>query len=127
MNGYCQIPGCEKPVEGRTGMCASHNKAARKQVSTPIKKVGEKLMKNLSRYHERVRVFLINKRCAVHPHLKATEVHHMAGRTGDMLMNEKYWLPVSAPGHVKIEMNPHWAKMMGFSVSRLTKKDEPTI
>lgn len=64
----------------------------------------------------------MNKRCAVFPVLPAKEIHHKAGRTGDMLMNKEYWLPVSRKGHIEIELNPAWARKMGFTVSRLTEK-----
>ena len=51
--------------------------------------------------------------------MKAEEVHHKRGRIGDLLLDETHWLAVSRKGHVKIEMNPRWAKEMGFSESRL--------
>jgi hypothetical protein len=116
----CKIPECGKPTEGRTGLCSSHNRELRRIVKTPIAKTGDKLKKRLSAYAERKRVFLQNKRCAVYPVLPATEIHHMAGRTNDLLNDEKYWLPVSRKGHVEIELNPAWAKKQGFSVSRLS-------
>jgi len=115
----CKVADCNKRSEGKTGLCASHNKALRQVVKTPIRKVGEKLQKSLAEYERRKRTFLQNKRCAVYPVLKATDVHHMAGRTKDLLNDEKYWLPVSRKGHVEIELNPAWAKKKGFSVSRL--------
>lgn len=125
MSGYCKIPDCGKPVEGRTGLCASHNKALRKVVKTPIRKVGEKLYKRLGDYKERRRLFLLkHPRCAVFPVLKATEIHHKAGRVGDLLNDERYWLPVSRKGHVEIELNPKWAKDMGFSISRTAKAND---
>jgi len=62
--------------------------------------------------------FLEGKRCPITGGI-ATEVHHMKGREGVMLLDTKYWLAVSREGHVKIELNPEWAKEMGFSVSRL--------
>ncbi len=64
---------------------------------------------------------LINSQCAVFPELKAIEVHHIKGRSGKMLLNEKYWLPVSREGHNKIGSNPEWAFKNKYSISRLTK------
>lgn len=52
----------------------------------------------------------------------ATQIHHMAGRIGELLTDRRYMLPVSAKGHVKIELNPQWAKEKGYSISRLTIK-----
>jgi hypothetical protein len=126
--GYCKVPECKRPVENRdTGLCATHSRAMRKIVSVPIKKVAEKMAKKLDAYAERRRAFLHNKRCAVFPVLKATEIHHKAGRIGKMLLNEKYWLAVSRKGHVEIEMNPAWAEKMGFKISRLTELPKDTI
>lgn len=114
----CKIPDCGKPTEGRTGLCASHNREMRRVINTPIKKVGDKLKKDLGRYADRKREFLHGKRCAVFPVLPATEIHHKRGRVGALLNDERYWLPVSRKGHVEIEMNPAWARKMGFSESR---------
>ena len=60
------------------------------------------------------RAFLAGRRCAVHPELPATEVHHMAGRDGDRLMDQSLWLPVSREGHRRIHDNPAWAYRMGY-------------
>jgi hypothetical protein len=49
----------------------------------------------------------------------ATQIHHMKGRIGDLLTDRRYMLPVSDRGHKKIELNPDWAKEMGYSLSRL--------
>jgi hypothetical protein len=43
----------------------------------------------------------------------------MKGRIGDLLTDRRYMLPVSDRGHKKIELNPDWAKEMGYSLSRL--------
>ncbi len=126
MMGYCKVQGCNKPVENKdTGLCASHSKAMRKIVTTPLKRVAEKTQKKANLYYEKSREFIKNKRCVVYPMLKAEEVHHKRGRVGDLLLDETHWLPVSRKGHVKIEMNPRWAKEMGFSESRLKWDKEP--
>lgn len=120
MNGYCRVDGCGRPVENRdTGLCASHGKAMRKVITTPIKKVGDKLKKDLGAYAEARRVFLQkNPRCAVYPTQRATEIHHMAGRTGKLLMDQKYWLPVCRSAHVKITTDSKWAIEKGYSLPR---------
>lgn len=124
MMGLCRVEGCGKPLENRdNGLCASHNKALRQVVKVPLKKVSDKLQKKLTSYKEASRQFLMGKRCAVFPTLAAQEVHHMAGRSNEMLMDKKYWLAVSRKGHIEIEMNPKLAKEKGWTVSRLT--DEP--
>lgn len=120
----CRVPDCGKRTEGTTGLCGTHNKAMRKIVTTPIRKIGEKLQKKLGAYEERRRAFLYNKRCAVYPALKASQVHHKKGRIGNLLLDEKYWLPVSAKAHVEITNNPRWAIKMGYSLPRLDKPTE---
>ncbi len=122
--GLCRVEGCGKPLENRdNGLCASHNKALRQTVKIPLKKVSDKMKNKLSAYRESSRQFLMGKRCAVYSTFKATEVHHIKGRTEEFLMDKKYWLPVSRKGHVFIEMNPEEARRRGWTVSRLT--DEP--
>jgi hypothetical protein len=118
----CKIPGCGKRTEGTTGLCSSHNKALRQVVKAPISRVSKKLQANLSNYKEASRQWLIGKRCAVFPVLKATEIHHKFGRVGKDLMDKDGWLPVSRKGHIEIELHPDWARKMGFTVSRLTEK-----
>jgi murein tripeptide amidase MpaA len=139
---WCQIPGCERPVENRdTGLCATHSKASRmkepeqKQYS-PIKKVSTKRKGEMANYKILSEEFIKNKRCAVYPNQKATEVHHKMGRVGyaddwarenniTLLMDERFWLPVSRQGHVQIELRPLWAKKEGFSDSRLIDAPAP--
>jgi hypothetical protein len=128
MMGYCKVPECGRPTENPdTGLCATHSRAMRKIVSVPIKKVAEKMAKKLDAYAERRRAFLHNKRCAVYPHLKATEIHHMRGRVGALLLDQRYWLPVSTEAHVRITNNPKWAIKAGYSLPRLTELPKDTI
>lgn len=66
------------------------------------------------------RIVFIQKNpvCAVSDN-PATQVHHMKGRDGDLLLDERFWLPVSADAHEEIERNPKWAFDMGYSLSRI--------
>lgn len=51
---------------------------------------------------------------------KTTDIHHMKGRIGELLINTRYWLAVSREAHILIEQNPEWAKKQGYSLSRLS-------
>jgi hypothetical protein len=64
------------------------------------------------------------------------EVHHQSGRRHDqyadewarqnnvcLLIDVRFFLAVSREGHDWIEANPNEAKELGYSVSRLEKKD----
>lgn len=48
----------------------------------------------------------------------ASDVHHMAGREGLMLLYTPYWLPVCRNCHNWIEANGEEAKRLGFSLQR---------
>jgi len=48
----------------------------------------------------------------------ATEVHHAAGRTNDLLLEKKYWKPVCRPCHVLITEDSAWAIQNGWSLPR---------
>lgn len=50
----------------------------------------------------------------------STDVHHMKGRIGDLLLDETYWLSVCRGCHYWIEMRPEAAKELGFSIKRIT-------
>lgn len=50
---------------------------------------------------------------------KTQDVHHKKGRSGSLLMDENYWLPVCRNCHRIIEQNPKMAKELGLSESRL--------
>ena len=49
----------------------------------------------------------------------ATEIHHVKGRMGELLINPDYFLAVCRKCHDNIESNPTWAKENGYSLSRL--------
>lgn len=54
----------------------------------------------------------------------ATDVHHMKGRIGNLLLNQTYWLALCRGCHNWIENHPEAAKELGFSLSRIQKTDE---
>jgi hypothetical protein len=70
-------------------------------------------------YRKAAEIFLRrNPRCAVYPKLKATQVHHVRGRAGSLLMDERFWLPASARGHDRIHRQPNEARNRGWLASR---------
>lgn len=99
---------------------AEPEKVKVKKVRKPIKKVSDRRKAQNAEYKKlRVQFLLENPQCCVYPELKATEVHHEAGRIEDLLCDMSKWKPVSRRGHLKIEMEPEWAKANGFSLERL--------
>tara|TARA_R100000808_G_scaffold2016_1_gene8529 strand:+ start:4813 stop:5112 length:300 start_codon:yes stop_codon:yes gene_type:complete len=77
--------------------------------------ISAKRREQMKLYKDRRVAYLAeNKRCAVFPQRKATDVHHMRGRAGRLYLCEDYWLPVSREGHDKIHKSPEWARSKGF-------------
>ena len=116
-------------IAERNGKCASCNRLERnaqkpkpKKEAAKLPKFSDKMEKALKVYSLQRRLFLEDHpKCAVYPHLHATEVHHKKGRaTIELLLDEEFWLPVSRIAHHEIENNPHWARSMGYSLSRLS-------
>jgi hypothetical protein len=131
---------CGNPhVENKdTGLCATcgalERKAARLKMpadSEPIKRVSDNQSKLLAKYNAKRKSWIRGKKCAVFPSQNATQVHHMLGRVGyadewarendvPLLLDERFWLPVSDEGHKKITENPVWAWENQYSFKRIT-------
>lgn len=103
---------------------------ARKQSKPAIKKVSGKMAALLAQYTAKRRVWIKGKICAVLMDRPATDVHHKMGRVGyaddwarehdvPLLLDERFWLPVSREGHTWVETHPAEAKENGFSLNRL--------
>jgi hypothetical protein len=135
----CTHPDCNNLVEGRTGLCATHNKQRRAldniklpDDKEPVKKQSSQMAAMMRIYIPKAKKFIKGKMCAVLKNVPATEVHHRAGRGINtyydewakerginLLLDERFWLPVSREGHTEIEKRPAWAKKMGYSEDRL--------
>lgn len=50
---------------------------------------------------------------------RASEVHHMAGRRGDALLDEARWLPLCSADHRWVTEHPRQAIADGWSLSRV--------
>jgi hypothetical protein len=91
-----------------------------------IPKVSQKQLDRLKAYKKvRDKYMAEHKHCealiaSVCTH-KATELHHKAGRTGELLTNTDYFLAVCSGCHHFIETHPQYAKENGYSVDRLNK------
>lgn len=51
----------------------------------------------------------------------ATDIHHMSGKIGDLLTDERYFKALCRSCHTFVENNPEVAKEKGLSINRLTK------
>jgi hypothetical protein len=126
-----------KPLE-RSGMCASCAAAMRKaermkatEPGKPIEKVGKGMQNKLRAYAVKKARWIKGKKCAVYPSQPATEIHHMMGRVGyadewarendmPLILDERFWLPVSHEAHVKITNDSKWAWENQYSFKRVT-------
>jgi hypothetical protein len=89
-----------------------------KKAKKPLRRVSKKTSQKLSRISRLKKEFIVGKICPIYPHLKCVDVHHMKGRAGDLLLDTRFWLAVSRKAHVKIELNPTWAREQGYSLPR---------
>ena len=126
---------------GSLTVCASHAKVERDketEASKPkkeykglqrgglVKKVSEKRKEQNDVYSIMREKFLNSKkRCeccgeAVENRdpTKFLEVHHMKGRTNELLLDRQYWLAVCSPCHRHITDDSAWAIKEGYSLPR---------
>jgi hypothetical protein len=125
----CLSDGCSYPVFGG-GYCKLHQYyRTDKKKPKKINPISSKMIEALKLY-KIVRSEFLNR----HPLCQAkisgictkdsTQVHHTAGRIGDLLTDHKYFLAVCHHCHCYIETHPEEAKSNGWSVDRFTK-DKP--
>ena len=128
MQMSCTVEGCFKIIENRDlGLCATHNKERRKpvkevKVKKPVKKVSDK-MKDLLKLYDKLRIpWIKGKKCKVAGCKNdADQVHHQRGRTGPLLLDTTWWLPVCGNCHRRITDDSNWAIENGYSYSRNEK------
>lgn len=115
----CLIEDCENRRFGG-GYCLNHQyKRTDKSTfpsfkkSTPIKKQSDKTKRLTAKYLKARLKFLDGKICPITGR-PATEIHHIAGREYERLINESEWLAVTREGHNKIHSNPSWAREKGY-------------
>lgn len=129
---YCSIPDCDKPTEGNTDMCASHNRLQRKQMKEPIvkkptaiKHISDQRMPLIIQYNELKTEWLKGKVCALKFQVEGLKcwgrmtVHHRRGKLGDNYLDTTTFLPVCLQHHAYIEAHPQEAYKKGWSLLRL--------
>lgn len=79
-----------------------------------LKPVGSSRLRQRCRYVIAMTRWLVGKHCAVYPNKMAYQVHHIRGRVGRLLLDERYWLPVSFAGHRWIHDHPEEARRKGW-------------
>ena len=131
----CEMDDCDRVKEGNTPYCSTHNhglrrlardlsapkKAPKPLKRTPLKKASPKREEQNMEYNAARNVWLAGKLCACCGD-PASDVHHKLGRTNELLLEKKYWLPVCRPCHVLITTDTEYAIKNGYSLSRNKKQ-----
>lgn len=117
---------CENICEGNTDYCASHNHAIRKaaklkvKVVREVKRITEKRAKQNREYLE-IRVHFLEQypMCQIGGcNNKSTSVHHIQGRSNDLLTNPENFLAICNDCHEKVTVNSKWAIENNYSKIR---------
>lgn len=89
----------------------------------PIPKVSAKQMKRLAEYRKvRDEFMKLHPTCQAKLSgctIKASDLHHSKGRTGDLLTDKRYFKALCRKCHGYVETHPEQAKELGLSDSRL--------
>lgn len=84
---------------------------------TPLRRVSKKRQKQLREYSVLREQYLETHRgCAVCGERRATEIHHMAQRRGEMLNDPVWFLAVCRECHTDIHARPSWARQKGYLI-----------
>lgn len=124
---------CEtRPIENQeTGLCATcahmFRKAERqskqvKIVSAPRKVSAKRSSQEREYYKLRDSYLVAYPVCeVVECHRKSSQIHHMKGRTNELLLDVNYFLAVCDICHQRITVDSAWAISQGYSILRSTK------
>ncbi len=92
------------------------NKTAAQKPVKRFMRPSSKRMTKLRRLYLEIRnQWISGKTCAVHGRpCRATECHHVRGRTGTLLIDKRFWIPVCTAGHAWIHEEIQAARAQGF-------------
>jgi hypothetical protein len=128
--GQCNFPNCNsRAVHG--GYCIGHAKMMGTpkpdKAKKPIAKKSEKLTQETKEYKKLSAEFLKrpeNQICKIKMEgctIRATQVHHSAGRSGKQLTNVEDFIPSCTNCNLKVEIKTLEGKDLGVKKSRLGK------
>lgn len=133
LSWQCIEPDCENPKIGGLDVCDSHRRAEKKelrQLSKPIKvtRIKPRTAKRAAqeaKYYKRKPIWLAeHDKCEyAFCRKKSDDIHHMAGRSGDLLLNEELWLALCRGHHAEVTNNSAKAIADGYSISRNQKTE----
>lgn len=124
MSKKCEKDSCENPQFGG-GYCRWHQWCRIDKKNSRINQYSQKRQKSNRRYLAAASIFRQNNPiCAIQsPECtgQTQEVHHVKGRIGDLLMDQRFWLPCCCLCNRYMERFDSWAREKGFKQSRLSK------
>lgn len=84
---------------------------------TPLRRISSKRAKQVRAY-SRIRLAYLaqHKYCQCCQVMKACDIHHKAGRRGEMLNETNHWLAVCRDCHNFIHANPRIARAYGWLI-----------
>lgn len=85
-----------------------------------IRKISTKRAAQMQEYKKLRDEWLPGKVCGVCKNVKATEIHHMAGKNGMHLIEVGNFLPICRKCHMYITENSAWSIEQGYSKRRNT-------
>lgn len=113
----CQVAGCRN--FGR--YCRVHQQETFKP-SEPVKKVGDSMKEKLKEYRVAAKRFITRNRvCKLKMdgcEIEAKCVHHTKGREGDLLLDEKFWLPSCYHCNLQVEIRDAEARSKNLKLSK---------
>jgi hypothetical protein len=75
----------------------------------------EEKNKQRRQYIRQKKIFLRqHSDCPVYPGNRTTDIHHIQGRLGPLLTDERFWLAVSRSGHDWIHAHPEESRQKGW-------------
>jgi hypothetical protein len=122
----CLFPNCKSHPQPN-GYCIGHSKhgAVVVKVKKEIPKRSEGMKEKMKEYKPKMIAFLAkNKRCKMNMEgctKVAVCVHHVFGRIGDKLMDEKGWMPACANCNLTAEIKDLEARSKGLKKSKHVK------
>lgn len=79
-----------------------------REIRQPVKERNKEYAIKRRRFLQR------NRHCVVFRDRPSSQIHHIRGRLGPLLLDERYWLAVSWEGHRWIHDNPAIARKRGW-------------
>jgi len=118
----CCKNGCNNPQFGG-GYCLWHQWCRTdKPKKSRLKNYSQKRQRSNRRYLSEARIFRQdNPICAIQsPECtsRTEEVHHVKGRIGDLLLDQRFWLPCCVACNRYMERFDEWARERGFKQLR---------